>query len=197
MLLRCHHDVNKVLDTAIWSAYYDPREQSHFMDLTVDKEAIAIQSIVSCFASLAIDEQHRVLAYINLRYRKNGESVQMDSGGAQSKPEQAAAQRRPGQYPDAATLFERASPQSCSERALVAGYWFQVAQSQKDFQSGALAGVVAELGHPTKNMTRDLRPLLTGTPKLMIQVGKGSGNTSHRYRLTTEGVRAVENKTAV
>jgi hypothetical protein len=97
-------------------------------------------------------------------------------------------------FSDAATLFERTCPQSCSERALTAGYWFQVVQSQKDFQSGALAGVVAELGNPTKNMTRDLRPLLTGAPRLMIQVGKGNGNTSHRYRLTTEGVRAVESK---
>ena len=167
------------------------------MDLpVVDKEAVAIQSIVSCFASLAVDEQNRVLEYINLRYRKNSESVQPYSGGAQSQSGQAAVQTRPGHYPDAATLFERTRPQSCSERALAAGYWFQVVQSQKDFQSGALAGVVAELGHPTKNMTRDLRPLLTGAPKLMIQVGKGNGNTSHRYRLTTEGVRAVEIKIA-
>jgi hypothetical protein len=166
------------------------------MDISVvDKEAVAIQSIVSCFASLAVDEQHRVLAYVNLRYR-NSESGQPDSGGVQSQPEHAVAQKRRGHYPDAAALFEKTRPQSCSVRALIAGYWFQVIQAQEDFQSGALAGVVAELGHPTKNMTRDLRPLLTGAPKLMMQVGKSSGNGSHRYRLTTAGVRDVENKIA-
>ena len=67
-------------------------------------------------------------------------------------------------YPDVASLFEKCGPQSCSERALVAGYWFQIGQSQKDFEARALTLVVAELGHPTKNITRDLRALLSATP---------------------------------
>jgi hypothetical protein len=75
---------------------------------------------------------------------------------------------------------------------LVAGYWFQLVQKQKDFESRALTRVVADLGHPTKNVTRDVRALLGATPKLMIQVGKGSLGASHRYRLTVEGIRTVE-----
>jgi hypothetical protein len=161
------------------------------MDLLADKEAMAIQSKVSSLAALAPDGQRRVLAYLNLRYEKNG-SLQHDDGGRQPQLGEAAGEKASAHHTDIATLFENARPQSCSERALVAGYWFQVEQAEKDFESRALTQMVAELGHPTKNITRDVRALLGATPKLMIQVGRGSSGASRRYRLTTEGVRTVE-----
>lgn len=158
----------------------------------VDKEAVAIQSIVSSLTSLAANEQRRVLAYINFRYGEDG-TVQRENG---RRFDYSGTEKGRPEYADVASVFERAKPQSCSERALVAAYWFQSVQLTKDFEARALTVVVADLGHPTKNITRDLRPLLRATPKLMIQVGKGSSNTSHRYRLTSEGIRAVENMIA-
>lgn len=159
------------------------------IDVLVDKETVAIQSIVSSLASLMADEQQRVLAYVNLRYSKKNGTERHENGKAVAD---TISEPTPSEHSDVASLFEEARPQSCSERALVAEYWFQIRQSQKDFEARALTLVVAELGHPTKNITRDLRALLSATPKLMIQVGKGSTNTSHRYRLTTEGIRAVQ-----
>lgn len=159
------------------------------MDIVVDKEAVAIQSIVSSLTALAVDEQRRVLAYVNLRYGKNG-PPQQENGNP--LPSETGAEKAFTEHADVGSLFEKARPQSCPERALVAGYWFQIGQSQKDFEARALTRVVVDLGHPTKNITRDLRPLLSGTPKLMIQVGKGSSGTSHRYRLTAEGMKTVQ-----
>lgn len=160
------------------------------MDLLVDKETVAIQSIVSSLEPLTADERRRVLTYANLRYEKSGSPHHDDS--VQESPPDDSAERAPTDHTDVASLFEKASPRSCSERALIACYWCQVDQSQKDFESRDLTRVVADLGHPTKNITPDMRPLLGATPKLMIQVGQGGSGTPRRYRLTTEGVRAVQ-----
>jgi hypothetical protein len=173
-------------------AYYAQDEIS--MDLLVDKETVAIQSIVSSLEPLTADERRRVLTYANLRYEKSG-SRQQDDGEQKSQPDDSAERTRTD-HTDVASLFEEARPQSCPERALIAGYWFQVVQSQKDFESRDLTRVVADLGHPTKNITRDMRPLLGATPKLMSQVVQGGSGASRRYRLTTEGVRAVQKRIA-
>jgi hypothetical protein len=80
------------------------------------------------------------------------------------------------------------------EKVLVVAYWFQVIQGQDDWDSFAINTELKHLGHPSTNITRDLDSLMNRAPRLVLQVRK-DGTTKQarkRYKLTREGVRAVE-----
>src|SRR5437879_5601620 len=101
------------LDTA-WTTRVRYSEGVCRMGSLIDKETVALQSIVSSLAPLAADEKLRVLAYVNLRYGKNGSSEQGDSA-PQAQPDEARAIKASTDYADEAALFEKAKPRSCSE----------------------------------------------------------------------------------
>ncbi len=91
-------------------------------------------------------------------------------------------------------LFDRAGPSSEPERALVAGYWFQVSRGRGDFQGQEVNNALKDVGHGIGNITVAFNNLQGRTPALVRQVAK-SGRTKQarkRYKLTTAGVSAVQ-----
>jgi len=96
-------------------------------------------------------------------------------------------------YGDFHELFDAAGPDTSVEKVLVAAYWFQVNQKNEDLDSTELNRALKNLGHASSNVTRDLDALISRTPRLVMQVSKGPTKSARkRYKLTREGIRAVE-----
>jgi len=110
-----------------------------------------------------------------------------------SRPERASPAPAGG-FADFAALYDTARPTSDTERALVAGYWFQVQQNQPDFASQQLNDALKNLGHGIGNITDALERLKDRNPNLVRQLQKSGSSKQARkkYRLTEAGVRALE-----
>jgi hypothetical protein len=94
---------------------------------------------------------------------------------------------------DFAELFATTKPVTGQEKALVAGYWFQVIQGQSDLDSQTLNTELKNLGYGLKNVTKAFSDLQSQRPQLVLQVRK-EGRTAQarkRYRLTAAGVSRV------
>jgi len=91
-------------------------------------------------------------------------------------------------------LYEAANPRTEPQKVLVAGYWFQKLRGQSDVDGQQINTELKQLGHGVTNITRTLGSLINKKPQLVIQTHK-SGKTKQarkKYRLTAEGIRAVE-----
>ncbi len=91
-------------------------------------------------------------------------------------------------------LFDNAGPSSEPERALLGGYWFQVARGHGDFQAQEVNNALKDLGHGVGNITVAFTSLQQRSPALVRQVAK-SGRTKQarkRYKLTSAGISAVQ-----
>ena len=77
---------------------------------------------------------------------------------------------------------------------MVAGYWFQELAGQDDLDSQRINKELKNLGHPSTNITRDFDALIRRSPRQVIQVRKEgkSRQARKRYKLTREGIKAVE-----
>ena len=149
---------------------------------TMDDEIKAMATISTALQALEPDAVRRVLKWATERY--------------QVKP--AADYGIPGSsraaFNEFSELFDATNPGTNVEKALVAAYWFQVFQKHDDLDSQELNKELKHLGHPSANITRDLDSLINRSPRLVMQVRK-QGTTKQarkRYRLTREGIRAVE-----
>jgi hypothetical protein len=158
--------------------------------MSQDIEIQAMMDISKALSELEPEAVSRVLRWAADRYQ-----AKFLGTAAASRPESesngsSAAQR----FEDFASLYDAANPPNAVERALVAAYWFQAVQGDVDFDALSLNKEVKHLGHLLTNITRDLDALINRTPRLVIQVRK-SGNSKQarkKYKLTTEGRRAVE-----
>jgi hypothetical protein len=154
----------------------------------VDPEIQAMGDIARALEGLEPEAARRVLKWAIDRFqlRAVGLSTGVAGGGGGPLPTRA--------FTDFPELFDAANPQTGLDKALVAGYWFQVAQGQEDWDSQAVNTNLKQLGHPSTNITRDLDALIKRTPRLVLQVRKEgtSKQARKRYKLTREGIRAVE-----
>ncbi len=163
----------------------------------MDPEILAMSEIAKALEPLSDDARRRVLSYVLERYPMgmNGKSAVRDTpkhDHAASAPQLAPQARTPfGSFPE---LFDAANPQTGLDKVLLAGYWFQILQSQEDWESQSINTELKHMGHPSSNITRDLDSLIKRTPRLVLQVRK-DGTTRQarkRYKLTREGTKAVE-----
>jgi hypothetical protein len=152
-------------------------------------ELKAMAEIASIFAGLEEEEIQRVLRWVNEKYR-------MRPGGTAP----TAAVNVPGltaekkEFADLPALYDVAKPTNGLERILVGAYFYQVIKGEADFDSQSLNTQLKHLGYPSSNITRDMESLVNRSPKLAIQTRK-EGTTQQarkKFRLTMEGVRAVE-----
>ncbi len=163
-------------------------------DETLDAEIRAMTGLSAALGGLDPDAVRRVLRWAVDRYQVKGAAV---AGGAALPPaagDGGDAPAAPPVYADFAELYDAANPNSGVENALVAGYWFQALMKNAELDSQQLNAALKNLGRPSTNITRDLDSLMTRSPRLVIQVRK-DGSTKQarkRYKLTTEGVKAVE-----
>lgn len=98
------------------------------------------------------------------------------------------------QFKDLAELYAAASPGNDSDKALVAGYWFQFLQGQSDFAAQAINSALKDLGHGVSNITSAFDTLKAQKPALVMQLKKAGTTKQARktYKLTAAGKNAVE-----
>jgi hypothetical protein len=153
-----------------------------------DPEIKAMGEVAAALAPLEQEAVRRVLRWAIERYQSRPGSPAPEAPEA---PGVTATPRTFLSFPD---LFDAANPASGLDKVLVASYWFQVVQGQEDLDAFLLHKELRHLGHPSTNITRDLDSLANRTPRYVLQVRKGgpTKQARKRYRLTREGIRAVE-----
>lgn len=161
-------------------------------DNVLDAEIKAMQTISTALQSLEPDAIRRVLKWANERFQVKSISPTIpdhDSHGSENPPPA---------FNEFSDLFDAANPTMDVDKALVAAFWFQVVQKHDDLDSQQLNNELKHLGHPSGNITRALENLINRSPRLVMQTRKG-GTTKQarkRYKLTREGIRAVQNMIA-
>lgn len=167
----------------------------------MDPEIDAMSRIAGALSPLEPDAVRRVLRWAIERFQPRDAGAQMASEPAPSAAagSSAAGLAISGQGSDRtflsfSDLFDASNPPTGLDKVLVAAFWFQIVQSQEDWDSQRLNTELKHLGHPSSNITRDLASLINRSPRLVLQVRKegNSQQSRKRYKLTREGVRAVE-----
>lgn len=155
----------------------------------LDLETKAIADITKALSQLDPDTIQRVLKYLMQRYQPKSQSAPSPELGSSD-----AKQVVPSSFNEFHELFDVASPVSSPEKALVAAYWFQVVLSHEELDGFLLNKELKNLGHQSSNITRDLDALMSRSPRLILQTRKegSSKQARKRYKLTREGIRAVE-----
>ena len=98
-------------------------------------------------------------------------------------------------HKDIADLYAAAEPKGDAEKALVAAYWVQQIKGSGDFDAATINKELKHLGHGVGNITAALGSLIARKPNLVIQTRKAgtSQQARKRYKLTTEGLKYVDN----
>ncbi len=159
--------------------------------MSEDAEIKAMVQVSEALSGLEPDAIRRVLKWANDKYQIRASIQSIAEAVARAgEPAQAAV----SQFPDFPSFFDATNPQTAADKALVAAYWFQVRQGEEDIDSFALNKELKHLGYTSTNITRDLDSLMNRTPRLIMQVRKSgtSKQARKRYKLTREGVKAVE-----
>jgi hypothetical protein len=156
------------------------------------QELEVLVTVGSKLSTLPADGARRILKYFIDKYRlENKDRSHIDGLGSTWAPDQVVHRER---FRDFAEMFDVANPGDGLDRALVAAYWHQVVQGQDDFESQLINTELRNLGHPSTNITRDFDKLMARSPRPVMQVRKAglSQQARKRYKLTREGIRAVE-----
>jgi hypothetical protein len=153
-----------------------------------DKEIAAMSSMVGALEELEPEERERVLRWACDRY-----SVRLGFGTRRSVEPGPSVTGGDLESEDLATLYDAANPKTDPERALVAGYWFQVREKQPVLDAQRLNSALKNLGHGVGNITSALTGLKDRKPALAMQVQKTgkSKQARKKYKLTAAGIRAV------
>jgi hypothetical protein len=162
-----------------------------------DPEITAMMKIGAALTELSEPEAvTRVLRWAVEKYKPKGT---VPPSRAQNVPSQDIGDATdvlstPREFQDFPALFNAASPATEPERALVAGYWFQVVKAKEELHGQLLNDELKNMGHGIGNVTDALSSLIERRPALVIQTRKSgtSRQARKKYRLTTEGIRAVE-----
>ena len=96
----------------------------------------------------------------------------------------------PGVASDFPDFFNGAKANSNPDQALVAGYWLSVVQDQK-FSSGDVNKLLKTVSVSLQNPSRVFTTLRRRKPAVLFK--DGERGPAHLYRLTKEGIAAVEN----
>lgn len=155
---------------------------------TEDDEIRAMAEVSAVLSRLNPEAAGRVVRWAASRYRAGGAASEGQALGL------GIGREGQGAYGDFPSLFAAANPQTEADKALVAGYWFQVAQGQTDLDALRINAELKNLGHGLSNVTRAFDGLMSGRPQLAIQTRKTgkSKQARKKYRLTAEGIRVVE-----
>ena len=154
--------------------------------VTDDPEIRAMSSMAEILSKLETGTVERVLRWAADRY---GVSL----GRPKGKPHDLVGLTNPGTR-DFAEFMSELHPTTENEKALAAGYWFQVIQGREDLDAQEVNSVLRHLGHAISNITRTFGRLMEGKPQFVIQTHKSgtSKQARKKYRITAEGVKAVE-----
>jgi hypothetical protein len=168
-----------------------------------DPEIAAMTSVSDAFEALDLDARRRVLRWAADKYGVEWQEEQRAAtpdGAANLTNENGsdkAAARESGQaatYEHFADLYDAAGPTSSADKALVGAYWAQVLQGNSQWASQSVNTELKNLGHGLKRINDALASNIAAKPALVLQVRKSSNSAQARktYKLTNEGIKAVE-----
>jgi hypothetical protein len=152
----------------------------------VDPEIKAMGEISQALTGLEADAVRRVLKWAVERFQPRPPAGQEGKDGG---PSQGTGSRT---FLTLAEAFDAASPSLGLEKILVVAYWFQVQQGQEDWESFLINRELKNLGHPSGNITRDLTSLIQRKHVLQVRKDGKTQQARKHYKLTREGVKAVE-----
>lgn len=164
---------------------------------TPDPEVVAIGKVNAALAKLEPVIQQRVLRWaadrFGLALPKGKPSNGSGRADAAAGDEEEDATNGAATFTDFASLYEAAAPSSDADRALLAGYYLQVIQENKDWDGFSANKELKHLGHGTTDITGKLDQLINHKPQLVIQTRK-AGTTRQakkKYKVTGEGIKRV------
>jgi hypothetical protein len=166
-----------------------------------DPEISAMETISSAMEGLDQDARERVINWsidrFNLRAMFGKRSSLQTPPG--STPSDGGAgtggmDLPPPQFEHFAELFEAADPKTDVDKALVAGYWFQIIKGQDKLQAADLQTELKNLGHQLSNITTSLSGNVNTKPARILQLAKSGSSKQGRktYKLTAHGVKVVK-----
>lgn len=158
--------------------------------MSVDLELEAMKVVSGALEGLDEAARTRVIAWALSAYADSRKMIPAPQ--SELVPPGSAATK--GVFRDFADLFDAASPETETDKALVAAYWFQLEQGQEDWDAQTLHDALKDLGQGITNITRALTRAQEQKPALVRQLQKAGKTRQARkkYRLTTQGVRAVQ-----
>jgi hypothetical protein len=164
----------------------------------LSKELAAMVQIEHSLTPLSPEECTRVLTWAGARFGVTiAATKKAATKGGEDAPEENAGGEAGGAPPEAATIaefYDRASPASDGEKALVIGYWFQYRDGVNDLEAHKINSALKHLGHGIGNVTRALDWLKDHKPALMIQKRKEgtSKQARKKFAVTGEGKKYVD-----
>lgn len=155
-------------------------------DMAGDPELEAMTAIAGAIKDLDEKSAARVLRWARERY----------VGAAEPEPPAARGKTvgAADDYEDVVSLYAAAAPRTDPERALVVGYWYQVHEGMKDFDSQRVNTRLKHLGDGVANITEAFTRLIERKPQWVIQARKSGIQRQGRkqYRVTNAGIKRVE-----
>lgn len=167
--------------------------------MSEDRELAAMQAIMDALAPL---ESNVALRVVRWAYERSKEKL--PASGTPQRPSSPPPPLEPSspseggevdkqQYPDLPAFYHAIDPSTDPERALVVGYWFQMAEKSDGFYSYSINSRLKKIGFQIGNITRAFEALMEEKPGLVFQVSRGdTPQARKKLRLTTEGIRKVE-----
>lgn len=160
-------------------------------------EITAMKALAEALSELDAEATARVLRWAGERF---GVSIGTAAGKAPRVPTHepdangSSSEVDASRFRDLAELCAAASPNTDADRALLAGYWFQVNEGQEDFAAQTVNSALKNLGHRVSNITGAFNTLRAQKPALVIQIKKSGSTRQARklYKLTAAGKKAVE-----
>lgn len=158
-------------------------------------EVAAMGAVAEALKGLDSDAVGRVLQWAAGSYGTTmiaAKTPKVPFGG--KKQDEGDAESGADEFDAFADLYAVAQPKVDSDRALVAGYWYQFKEGQDDFASQTINTALKNLGHGVSNITKALETLKAQSPALVMQVRKSGSSQQARkkYKLTAAGKKAVE-----
>lgn len=159
-------------------------------------EIDAMQQIAQAFSRLEADEMQRVLRWVNDKYGTSLPPPAKESPVVSDVSQPASPRQENSPSLSLGEFYALASPTTDAERALTIGYWLQVYQKEKEFDSLTVNGHLKNLGHRVSNITRAFSQLQSKKPQLAVQTRK-MGHTQQarkKYQVTDAGKRSLEQR---
>lgn len=165
-----------------------------------DNEFVTMQTVYNALEPLPPDARQRVMDYINSRLeistspgRTSSNSGQEPDKGNQDSTN-VVEEVDTKKFDTIADLYDAFQPKSQADKALVAGYWKQVLEGNKDFDAQSANTLLKDLGYGISNITNAIEGLKTQTPALVIQTKKSGSSQQARktYKVTDAGKKYVE-----
>jgi hypothetical protein len=159
-------------------------------ETTISPEIEAMSRIENILSGLDDETRSRVLRWTAERFKRKGEPI-LPTGSITGGQD---INLNLGLYKELADFFSDAQPETEAEKALVVGYWFQIINGEVELDAQRINTELKNLGHQVSNITRALDSMKDSKPQLIVQTKKtGTAKQARkRYKLTTEGKKAVE-----